>query len=880
MKQFQISPGASSNKSRIRGQITFLLLTSILVYFLSARFDLLETFEQFSRQHENLELDELLCAIVVLAFMLTAFCFNWLRELGLIRNELNSRNIELSSTVASLRQSKESLQQQEAHVRLLLDSTAEAIYGLDIEGNCTFCNRACIELLGFTREEELLGQKIHHLIHHSPLEDHSYLCEECPVHPPLREGKRVHSDSEVFWRADGVSFPVEYWVHPVIQDGAVVGAVVTFLDISQRRRMEHDLILREGEFRTLVENSPAVIMRYDTDLRRLYVNPAWERVFGRPAEKVLGETVFDNEVTPGSMVASYAALLRKALKTGTTQRKEFPWVNAHGKMLFLEYVVVPEFCPEGKATSVLVVGHNTTERKQAEENLRKTLNFLTALLDQSPVSIRVFDGTNGNCISANPAAAKLAGGPAETLLSHNFRTILPWQEAGLTEIAEKVLASGETCQIEKEMTTSFGKPLVFRYFFSRFYAEEKPNLLVIGQDISEEKGLAVEKCRLEEKILHTQKLESLGVLAGGIAHDFNNILMTVLGNSDLALRRIPAESPAVWHLQQIQQAANQAADLSGQMLAYSGRGKFVVEHLDLNKIIQEMMHMLEVSLSKKSHLRLSLGQDLPGVEADMTQIRQIIMNLVINASEAIGDRNGVIGLTTGTMDCSRAYLSDTWLDEDLAEGPYVFLEVTDSGCGMAPETVQRIFDPFFTTKFAGRGLGMAAVMGIIRGHKGGIKVYSEEGKGTTFKVLLPSKEIPKIQGAFSDTDSHWRGRGKILLVDDEEAVRAVGRAMLQDLGFEVVCAGNGREALDIYKEHRQTIHLIVMDLTMPYMGGEEAFQELRRLDSEVKVIMTSGYNEQEVVCRFSGKRLTGFLQKPFQLAGLQRILMDIGIDEP
>ena len=372
----------------------------------------------------------------------------------------------------------------------------------------------------------------------------------------------------------------------------------------------------------------------------------------------------------------------------------------------------------------------------------------------------------------------------------------------------------------------------------------------------------------------SQKLESLGVLAGGIAHDFNNILMSIIGNADLALRRMNPESPAIENLQRIDTAAAQAADLARQMLAYSGKGKFVVETLDINRLLDEMLHMLEVSISKKAVLRLNLTPSLPSVEVDATQIRQIIMNLVINASEAIGEKNGVIAITTGCMDCDKTYLKNVWLDDNINDGLYVFLEIADTGCGMSKETMSKLFDPFFTTKFTGRGLGMAAVLGIVRGHKGAIKVFSEPDKGSTFKILLPASGRPaEIFNHHRITDD-WKGEGKVLLVDDEETVRGIGKEMLQELGFEVVTANNGREAVEIFKSH-QDFTFVIMDLTMPHMDGEQCFRELRLIKPNVKVIMSSGYNEQEVTQKFVGKGLAGFIQKPYKLSVLKEIVQMI-----
>lgn len=304
------------------------------------------------------------------------------------------------------------------------------------------------------------------------------------------------------------------------------------------------------------------------------------------------------------------------------------------------------------------------------------------------------------------------------------------------------------------------------------------------------------------------------------------------------------------------------------MLAYSGKGKFVVEPLDLGRVVEEMLHMLEISISKQAVLRLNLAENLPSVEADATQLRQVILNLVLNASEAIGKRSGVISITTGAMQCDGDYLKDLWLDEGIGEGLYVFCEVADTGCGIARDQIARIFDPFYTTKFTGRGLGMAAVLGIVRGHRGAIKVYSELGRGTTFKILLPACDRPAALFDRTAADLDWRGEGTVLLVDDEETVRSIGATMLSEFGFEVITCLDGREALEVFRTRHQQIRFVLMDLTMPHLDGEEAFREMRRIDPEVKVIMTSGYNEQEVTQKFVGKQLAGFLQKPYTLSAL------------
>lgn len=385
-----------------------------------------------------------------------------------------------------------------------------------------------------------------------------------------------------------------------------------------------------------------------------------------------------------------------------------------------------------------------------------------------------------------------------------------------------------------------------------------------------------ESAVFDQRMLQTQKLESLGVLAGGIAHDFNNIVMTILGNADLAERNLSLDSPVRENLHEITQSARRAANLCQQLLAYSGKGRFEKRTLKLNAVIMEMEQMLDMSISKKSSNRFSLAPSLPPLEADLSQIQQVLMNLVINASEAITTTGGVISVRTGCVDCDRAYLREMWSGEELPEGRYVFIEVADNGCGMDETIRARIFDPFFTTKVTGRGLGLAVVMGVVRGHKGAIKVYSEPGRGTTFKLLFPAAAgsgCPPSHEAVSG--KKWRGAGTILLVDDDASVRKVGRRMLESLGFSVLLANDGREALEIFRARRGEVACVILDLTMPVMDGGEAFQELHGIDPNVVVLLSSGYNEQETMEQFEGTGLAGFIQKPYHVPLLEEKLRQV-----
>jgi len=384
---------------------------------------------------------------------------------------------------------------------------------------------------------------------------------------------------------------------------------------------------------------------------------------------------------------------------------------------------------------------------------------------------------------------------------------------------------------------------------------------------------------LEAQIQHAQKLESLGVLAGGIAHDFNNLLTGMLGSASLALMDMAPESPAFASVEQIETSAQRAAELVNQMLAYSGKGKFVVGPLDLSKLVEEMAHLLETVVAKGVVLKCNLAGNLPPIQGDAVQIRQVVMNLITNASDAIGDKSGVVSLTTGVMQMDRDYLAGTYVHDELPDGYYDYVAVSDTGIGMDEETQAKIFDPFFTTKFTGRGLGLAAALGIVRGHKGALRLYSEPGRGTTFKVLFPCIEGPtETSKVASNGAEGWRGQGTILVVDDDESVRAIAKLMLEKFGFTVITANDGREGVEVFRQQPGEFAAVLLDMTMPHMNGEETFGEMRRIRSDVRVVLSSGYSEDDISDRFPVKGLSGFIQKPYRAAALIEKIKEVLAD--
>jgi signal transduction histidine kinase/ActR/RegA family two-component response regulator len=374
---------------------------------------------------------------------------------------------------------------------------------------------------------------------------------------------------------------------------------------------------------------------------------------------------------------------------------------------------------------------------------------------------------------------------------------------------------------------------------------------------------------IEAKVLEVQKLESLGVLAGGIAHDFNNLLVAIMGNAGLALLDLPEGSPARASIIDVEIASRRAGELARQMLAYSGRSRFQIEPVELSELVRELLTLLQVSIGKGVILKLHLPEEPVVVDADAAQIRQVVMNLVINAADAVGTRSGTVTIRVSRLEATAEYLADVHPEAGLAPGHYAALEVADTGIGMDAATQARIFDPFFTTKFTGRGLGLAAVLGIVRSHGGALRVYSEIGHGSTFRVVLPL-------GATSPLPSHaaggdWRGSGTVLVVDDDPMVRSVAKRLLESFGLTVHAVATGREAIERIAGAPQAVDAVLLDMTMPELSGPEVFVFLREIRSDLPVVLMSGYHEDELPPDVLAG-ISGFIQKPFTPADLARRL--------
>ncbi len=737
--------------------------------------------------------------------------------------------------ITERKRTEEELKRSRDHLDRVLNSMYEGVVVIDPNFNIRDANTCFLKQHAVNREEAI-GRHCYEITHclDEPCSGAEHAC-------PLREvldTSQPATTEHVHQASDGRQIIVEIKAFPLLSEDGRVDAVVELVhDITERKRAEKELLETSRLNQKLLDSMPCLMFLLRSNSREIVAsNEAAAKVGAVPGEKCFAAWAKREDPCPWCLAPSVWA-------TGEPQQRE---VEAFDKAWDVHWIPVGQ-------DLYLWYASDITDRKWAEEEIAKLAKFPAE--NPNPV-LRI--SRDGEIVYNNDAARSL---------------LAPWDcrqgeavSGQWRRIVSDTLRTGRSRQIEIDCCDR-----VFSLTFAPVSESNYVNIYAL--DVTGLKRAEEERRELEAQFQQAQKLESLGVLAGGIAHDFNNLLVSILGNADLALRALSPVSPGRPTVEEIKKAAIRASELTNQMLAYSGRGWFVVQPLNLNELVQEMGHLLQVSISKKVGLKYDLVEDLPAVEADAAQIRQVVMNLITNASEAIGEGSGAIVVATGVMDATRDYLSKACLDDNLPEGQYVYLEVSDTGCGMDEQTITKLFDPFFTTKFAGRGLGLAAVLGIVRGHRGCVTVESQVGKGTTFRVLLPRSEkpveaMPEHPAAVSL--KQWRGEGTILVADDEESVRKVAKTMLEDGGFRVLLAGNGQEALEVFRQHADEILLVLLDMTMPEMDGQETFREMQRVREDVKVILFSGYDEQDTTSRFAGNSLAGFIQKPFGFDALMR----------
>ncbi len=646
-------------------------------------------------------------------------------------------------------------------------------------------------------------------------------------------------------------------------------------DIIERAQVEEALRESEARYRLLHETMLQGVVYQGAEGRVISMNAAAESILGwTPA--LIGETSVavegatireDGSPFPGlehpSMVALRTGQAVRDVVMGVYNSREqrYRWINIQA---------VPLFRPgEKEPYQAYTVFDDITERKRIDGELRRASEQRRLALEAAALGSWDYHFQTGE-VFWDERCRKLFGVPSGDQVSYGgaIACIHPDDSAAVDEAVKQAIAGVGGGVYFREFrvvwpdgslhwVASHGRV----YFEGEGESRRAVRFIGVNMDITERR-------QSEERLRQAQKLESLGLLAGGVAHDFNNLLVGVIGNASLAQEMLPADHPAAELVEAIIKTGEQAAHLTRQMLAYSGKGKFLIEKLNLSAILPDMVGLVRPSISKKIALHLDLSQTLPPIEADRGQVQQVFMNLAINAAEAIGSHEGLITVKAGVQIVDDAFARFNPEAQDLRPGEYVFLEVHDTGSGMDESTKAKIFDPFFSTKFTGRGLGLAAVAGIVRGHKGAIMVRTTLGKGSTFTVLFPTAARVEEQAAATASRASLRGSGVVLVVDDEAIVREMAKKALERQGYTVLLADSGMAAIDILRTDPADIAVVLLDLSMPHMNGEETLPELRKIRPDAKVIVSSGYSETETMVLFRGQQVSGFIQKPYTSIGL------------
>lgn len=649
-------------------------------------------------------------------------------------------------------------------------------------------------------------------------------------------------------------------------------------DITERKRTQEALRESEERFRLITEGTPAAVIMVDDQGMIVHANPQAKGVFGYEPLDLVGRSV--QELVPARLRKGHRGFIEGFLRDPSArpmgEGRELAALHQDGRELAVEISLSP--VQTGGRTYVLSFITDISVRKQAEAAVRESEERFRQMANDAPVMIwltdpagrRTFFNATWLRYTGRELAAELGDGWLEGVHSDSRESLLRAYRAACER--------GEPVELEYRLRRADGSYGWLAMRAKPRLGHEHAFLGLIGccTDISQQKMMVEEQRRIEEKLQETAKLESLGVLAGGIAHDFNNILTGILGNVSLAQMDQPANPALRETLAAVYDAAMRASDLCKQMLAYSGRGRFILRRMELGWLVRDTLNLVHAAISKTVRLEIDLAKDLPAVEVDVPQVQQVIMNLVINASEAIGDAPGVIRLTTSLARANLEAYGVEVVAPTRAPSQYVALEVADNGCGISPEGLKRIFDPFYTTKFTGRGLGLAAVQGILRGHRGALYVQSTPGQGTSFTLLLPwvegLTETTQRPGPLPEASA---GHGKILVVDDEEIVRSTAARILQRCGYHPVLAVDGLDGIHQFKAAPGSIRLVLLDLTMPGMDGTRTFAELRAIDPAVRVLLMSGFHENEAIARFSDVAPAGFLQKPIVADELLRAIETI-----
>ncbi|WP_175476527.1 hybrid sensor histidine kinase/response regulator [Syntrophus gentianae] len=751
--------------------------------------------------------------------------------------------LAVSQDISHRYQVEQALRESEAYLRTIFDNTHDAIFIHDVEGNILDCNQRRLELYGITRDQALSGS----IVKDFSAPDNPF--EKLPgLWKRALEGEPVSFEWKAKRPKDGSTFDMEVSLKRIVLGGRPV-ILSNARDISAHKAWEAALRESEEKFRALVENCGDGILRIDRNHRYLYANSVVTEHTGIPAGNFIGKTIHELGL-PEEIGSPWYNAVEQAFCSGEIQRLIFQFPSGR----WFESIHIPERDDTGQVKAVIASVRDITEHKKNEV-------MLARLFQAAPL---VICATNSRRIitKVNDFAFKTFGYTPEEMLGRD-PAFLYFNDQDYQDAAEALYTPDNPTR-ELRMKRKNGQAiwaLISRSHLNGM--DTSDGSIVVVQDITTRKAL-------EEQLRQAQKMEAIGQLAGGVAHDFNNMLQAILGYTNIVLHMLEPDDKRYKKLMEVEKAGEKAAQLTRQLLAFSRRQVLKLGPLDLNQIIDDLLKMLRRLIGENIDLNLVTDKALWTVNADRGQMEQVLLNLCVNARDAMPD-GGWLSIETANV----SFDEDYCVRHDWAKpGDYVLLSITDSGCGMDEETKQRIFEPFFTTKDQGRGtgLGLATVYGIVRQHEGMVYVYSEVGKGTRFNVYLPAIEKPADEIPAEAPEPVSGGPETILLAEDDEPLRFLTEEILKSAGYRVLTAVDGEDALRVYREHGQEIDLLLLDVVMPRKGGHEACDEIRTIRPGIPCIFMSGYSEDAISKNFVVEQEFRLIQKPFKSLDLLRTL--------